>query len=117
MVIWDLNRTSKTKHDLHYGEHKRTVHRVEIHPTDGNLILTGSQDNSMKIFDRRERFVTHFSSSDAVRDVQFNPNQPYKFAAALESGKGMVPLRLLRTDKWYVQFVFDPSCFCSQILC
>ena len=26
------------------------------------------------------------SSSDAVRDVQFNPHQPFEFAAALESG-------------------------------
>ena len=88
MVIWDLNRTGKTKHDFHYGEHGRTVHRVDIHPTDGNLILTGSQDNSMKIFDRRSRGVKHVfcSSSDAVRDVQFNPHQPFEFAAALESG-------------------------------
>ena len=100
VVIWDLNRASKTKHDFHYGEHRRTVHRVEIHPTEGNLILTGSQDSSMKIFDRRERGVTHnfCSSSEAVRDVQFNPNQTFKFAAALESG-------------WLMFFIFR---FCNE---
>ncbi|KAL5007040.1 hypothetical protein ScPMuIL_015846 [Solemya velum] len=90
VVIWDLNRLSKSKQEHVFQEHRRTVNRVNFHETEANLLISGSQDGSMKLFDVRRRAVsTTFSSgSTSIRDVQFCPaNLGYfNFGAADESG-------------------------------
>ncbi|XP_069111272.1 GATOR2 complex protein WDR24-like [Argopecten irradians] len=89
VVLWDINRTSKSKQDYVFTDHNRTVNRVRFHENEVNLLLSGSQDGSMKLFDVRKRTVsTTFVSGSSVRDVQFCPSafSYFHFAAADESG-------------------------------
>lgn len=66
------------------------MNKVNFHPTDAHLLLTGSQDGTMILFDlrRREAAMTFYSSSESVRDVQFSPHQnmSFQFASVQENG-------------------------------
>ncbi|XP_071158267.1 GATOR2 complex protein WDR24-like isoform X1 [Mytilus galloprovincialis] len=90
VVIWDLNKPSKSKQDFIFQEHTRTVNRVCFHQVEGNYILSGSHDGSLKIFDiRLKRVASTFSvGSTSIRDVQFCPSNfnYFAFAAADEGG-------------------------------
>ncbi|OWF39356.1 WD repeat-containing protein 24 [Mizuhopecten yessoensis] len=89
VVVWDINRTTKSKQDYVFTDHNRTVNRVRFHENEVNLLLSGSQDGSMKLFDVRKRTVTTtFVSGSSVRDVQFCPSvfSYFHFAAADENG-------------------------------
>jgi WD40 repeat protein len=70
-------------------EHNRTVNRIAWHPANGETLLTGSQDGTMKYWDVRDPngVVSTFDGrDDAVRDVQFSPFYSNYFAAAFDSG-------------------------------
>lgn len=89
VVIWDLNKPSRSKLCDVYTSHKRTVNRVTFHNKEPFLLLSGSQDGDMKIFDtRRKEVTTTFSGKESVRDVQFCPQTDgyFRFAAGLENG-------------------------------
>lgn len=36
--------------ELVFNDHKRTVNRIQFHPVESNLLLSGSQDGTMKCF-------------------------------------------------------------------
>lgn len=76
--------------DIVFQDHKRTVNKVCFHPSDSWLLLSGSQDGTMKLFDlrKKESVATFHSSSESVRDVQFCPhaNQNFQFASVQENG-------------------------------
>ncbi|KAL7675634.1 hypothetical protein ACOME3_001900 [Neoechinorhynchus agilis] len=69
--------------------HSRTVNRVHFHPSDGSVLLTGSQDGTCNIMDLREpsvvsTFKAH--SESGVRDVEFHPSNSYRFASSADNG-------------------------------
>ncbi|GAB1601164.1 GATOR complex protein WDR24 isoform X2 [Argonauta hians] len=89
VVVWDLQKSSRSKLYNVYTAHKRTVHRVTFHNKEPALLLSGSQDGDMKIFDiRRKEVSMNFSAKESVRDVQFCPQSSgsCRFAAGLENG-------------------------------
>lgn len=90
VVVWDLNRHSHSKQDFVFsGQHTRTVNRVRFHENDAHLLLSGSQDGSMHIFDLRKQVSsTVFKTGNSIRDVQWCPPRfnDFFFAAADESG-------------------------------
>jgi len=88
VVIWDLHKISRSKQEFVFTDHKRTVNKVCFHGTEKQLLMSGSQDGSMKLFDLRQRnVVTTFKGlSESVRDVQFSPHLYFTFAAAIENG-------------------------------
>lgn len=73
-----------------FSAHTRAVNRINWHPLEDHLLVSGSQDMTIKLWDRRGRTYNCQTScqprSEAVRDVQFNPHQPHLFAAACENG-------------------------------
>eukprot|EP00117_Sycon_ciliatum_P006615 scpid23107/ scgid10081/ WD repeat-containing protein 24 len=88
VVLWDLTRQSKNKQAHLFNDHKRTVNKVCFH-TDGNGLLSGSQDGTIKSFDIRtppKALQTFDCKTESVRDVQVNPHSAHHFAAALENG-------------------------------
>ncbi|CAH1788742.1 unnamed protein product, partial [Owenia fusiformis] len=105
VVIWDLNKTSRSKLDTVYSEHRRFVSKVAFHHTESHLLLSGSQDGFMKLFDLKKKEVcTTFSGrSESVRDVTFNPHHYFQFAAAFENGNVQI-WDLRKLDKWERQF-------------
>lgn len=103
--VWDLSKFGRHKQLLVYGEHERTAHSVTFHTTDPNLLLSGSQDGTIKCFDMRtEKSVnTYFSNSESVRDVKFSPVVPNLFASVSENGTVQL-WDLKRTDRCQQQF-------------
>ncbi|KAF3913788.1 hypothetical protein ABW21_db0200330 [Orbilia brochopaga] len=86
ICVYDLNRGGKLDRVLH--EHQRSVHRIAFNPGNGKILLSGSQDGLMKVWDLRQKksTMTLWGKSDAVRDVQFNPSNAVHFAAAFDNG-------------------------------
>ncbi|KAH0951196.1 hypothetical protein HN011_008154 [Eciton burchellii] len=88
VVVWNLNKPSRSKQEHVFMDHKRTVNKVSFHMTESMWLISGSQDGTMKCFDLRtkEATKTFYSNTESVRDVQFCPQQPYTFAAVSENG-------------------------------
>ncbi|CAJ0581219.1 unnamed protein product, partial [Mesorhabditis spiculigera] len=86
VVVWDV--VSKQE-SYSYDAHKRSATVVRFHPTDPNLIISGSKDSSIMIYDTREEGTRHkFLSSDGVRDVAFHEALNYAsyFVSADDTG-------------------------------
>ncbi|XP_055321003.1 GATOR complex protein WDR24 isoform X1 [Sitodiplosis mosellana] len=103
--VWDLSKFGRQKQLYVYAEHERTAHSVTFHTTDPNLLLSGSQDGTIKCFDMRtEKSVnTYYSNSESVRDVKFSPVVPNLFASVSENGTVQL-WDLKRTDRCQQQF-------------
>lgn len=83
-----MNKQGRSKQDHVFNDHSRTVNKVNFHPIDAPLLISGSQDGTMKCFDLRTKEVikTFFSNTESVRDVQFSPHHTHTFAAVSENG-------------------------------
>ncbi|KAI9025276.1 WD40-repeat-containing domain protein [Phycomyces nitens] len=90
IILWDLNKVGRKAAERVINEHARAVNRVCFQPENGNVLLSASQDGSMKCWDLRDpknaALHTFEGKSESVRDVQFNPLIQYEFAAAFETG-------------------------------
>ncbi|KAK8398935.1 hypothetical protein O3P69_004206 [Scylla paramamosain] len=88
VVTWNLNKASRSKLDCVFNDHSRTVQKVSFHPSEAHLLISGSLDGFMKLFDlrRREATQTYTSNAESVRDLQFNPHHSIHFCAVSESG-------------------------------
>ena len=95
IVIYDLNRPGVELARLH--EHNRQVHRISFNPHQGALLLSGSQDATVRLWDMREpggdkcvisgRSVDKYSlNSEGIRDLQWSPTNGVEFAAGTDSG-------------------------------
>ncbi|XP_063233136.1 GATOR2 complex protein WDR24 [Bacillus rossius redtenbacheri] len=105
VVLWNLNRPSRSKQDHVFIDHKRTVNKVSFHTAEPTLLISGSQDGTMKCFDLRmkEATRTFFSNTESVRDVQFSPHKHHVFAAVSENGNVQL-WDMRRPERWNHQF-------------
>lgn len=103
--VWDLSKFGRQKQLLVYNEHERTAHSVTFHSNEPYLLISGSQDGTIKCFDTRyEKSVfTYFSNSESVRDVKFNPHVSNVFSAVSENGTVQL-WDLRKSDKCVLQF-------------
>lgn len=70
-----------------YDGHTRTVNTVKFHPSDGQVMLSGSQDSMVRRWDRRmEHNNLAIDLKDSVRQLSFNPHNSNILACALEGG-------------------------------
>lgn len=89
--IWDLSKFGRQKQLLTYTEHERTAHTVTFHPTEqaqAPILLSGSQDGTIKCFDLKSSnsVFTIYSNSEGVRDIKFSPLTTNVFASVSENG-------------------------------
>ncbi|KAI4105989.1 MAG: hypothetical protein L6R37_002450 [Teloschistes peruensis] len=95
IVIYDLNRPGVELARLH--EHTRQVHRIAFNPFQGALLLSGSQDATIRLWDlralRREESVvtcrsTHKypGNNEGIRDLRWSPTEGVEFAAGTDNG-------------------------------
>lgn len=103
--IWDINKFGRNKQQNVYHDHDRTTHAVTFHQTDPTLLLSASQDSTLKLFDLRERnsCVLTFTSTESVRDVQFNPFNCNTFSSVCENGT-VAKWDIRRPEKFVQQF-------------
>lgn len=58
VVVWNLNKSSRSKQEHVFIDHKRTVNKVSFHMTEPMWLISGSQDGTMKCFDLRIKEAT-----------------------------------------------------------
>ena len=87
VVLWNLEQKGPGYMRV-LKDHARTVNRVCWHRSDAHILLSGSQDGSVKLWDVRTKASssTFRLRAEQVRDVQFSPFHSSWFAAAYESG-------------------------------
>lgn len=71
------------------SEHTRAVNRLSFHYADPEIMLSGSQDGLIKLWDNRtpaSSRLTFNGNSEACRDVQFQKENSFRFAGAFENG-------------------------------
>ena len=95
IVIYDINRAGVELARLH--EHTRQVHRVAFNPYQGALLLSGSQDSTIRMWDMRDlagarsvmtcRSIKRFSgNNEGIRDLKWSPSDGVEFAAGTDNG-------------------------------
>ncbi|RKP05167.1 WD40-repeat-containing domain protein, partial [Thamnocephalis sphaerospora] len=89
IVIWDLTRTRQKLQERIISEHARAVNRICGGPPGSGLLLSASQDGTMRVWDLREPKPSKLvldGKSESVRDVRFSPINTHELAAAFENG-------------------------------
>ncbi|KAK8913677.1 WD-40 repeat-containing protein MSI4 [Platanthera zijinensis] len=93
LILWDARVGTRPAIKVEKA-HNADLHCVDWNPHDVNIILTGSADNSVRMFDRRNlssggsgspvyKFEGH---SAAVLCVQWSPDKASVFGSAAEDG-------------------------------
>ncbi|XP_059641600.1 WD-40 repeat-containing protein MSI4-like [Cornus florida] len=93
LILWDA-RTGSTPVVKVEKAHDADLHCVDWNPNDVNFILTGSADNSVKMFDRRNLTSGGLGSpihifeghNAAVLCVQWSPDKSSVFGSSAEDG-------------------------------
>ena len=95
IVVYDINRPGVEYARLH--EHVRQVHRVAFNPHQGALLLSGSQDATVRLWDLRDlagdrsiltaRSQLQFpGNNEGIRDVKWSPTEGVEFAVGTDNG-------------------------------
>ncbi|KAF2494297.1 hypothetical protein BU16DRAFT_528417 [Lophium mytilinum] len=93
VILYDLNRAGMELARLH--EHHRQVHKVAFNPHQGYLLLSGSQDATVRLWDLRDmrKDVMTCPSrdkfaglSEGIRDLQWSPTDGVEFAFGTDNG-------------------------------
>ena len=85
VVLWNLEHKGPAGYMRVLKDHTRTVNRVCWHQADVHVLLSGSQDGCVKLWDVRAKASSSSFRlrAEQVRDVQFSPFYTSRFAAAL----------------------------------
>lgn len=92
IMLYDMKRPEVEVARLH--EHYRQVHKVDFNPIEGQFLLSGSQDGTVRLWDlrvfRQNMMVcsstTFPGRSDGVRHVKWNPVDRWTFAFGTDNG-------------------------------
>ncbi|CAF9931496.1 SEA (Seh1-associated) complex subunit [Imshaugia aleurites] len=95
IVVYDINRPGVEIARLH--EHSRQVHRLGFNPHAPHLMLSGSQDSTVRLWDLRQlagersvmtcQSLSKFSgNSDGIRDLRWSPTNGVEFAIGTDNG-------------------------------
>lgn len=109
IILYDVGHAGIQAAQLH--EHFRQVHKVTFNPHRGNLLLSGSQDGTVRLWDVRdvkEAQSAHSlpsrrkysGQSDGVRDVKWSPTDGVDFAFGTDSGW---------IQRWDIRYMQQPK--------
>ena len=95
IVVYDINRAGVELARLH--EHSRIVHRLGFNPHQAALMLSGSQDATVRLWDLRtlaggrsamtcQSRMKFAGNNEGIRDLKWRPTDAFEFAVATDSG-------------------------------
>ncbi|CRL07709.1 CLUMA_CG020664, isoform A [Clunio marinus] len=89
VILWDLENATPSTILKDFAEKVQTL---EFNPSEGEYLLTGSSDNTIKLFDCRQSDnegsqYKQWIVEGEVEKVKWNPNEKYNFVAGTNTGK------------------------------
>jgi periodic tryptophan protein 1 len=82
--LWDLNTAQCARSFQH---HKDKVQAVQWHPVESTVLLTGSYDKTVSVFDSRSpENVTSWNVGSDVENLRWDPHNPTNYYVATEDG-------------------------------
>ncbi|KAI4227206.1 MAG: hypothetical protein L6R36_002583 [Xanthoria steineri] len=95
IVIYDINRAGVELARLH--EHSRQVHTIAFNPFEGGLLLSGSQDSTVRLWDLRlytregsamtcQSTHKYPGNSEGIRHLRWSPADGVEFAIGTDNG-------------------------------
>ena len=77
--------------------HERAINKIDFHPHEPSILISGGQDGIIKLIDFRVRdsnvvSIFKHDAEDKVTDIQFNPtsSMSHQFASGSENGLAFV---------------------------
>ncbi|KAJ9645470.1 SEA (Seh1-associated) complex subunit [Knufia peltigerae] len=90
IALYDLNAPGPRIELAWLHEHTGQINKLDFDPHAGYLLLSASQDKSVKLWDMREpkpeKSRQRFDVRSAVRDVRWSPLEPFDFAVCADGG-------------------------------
>ncbi|OQV00881.1 WD domain-containing protein [Cladophialophora immunda] len=90
IALYDLNAPSPKTELAWLHEHTGQINKLDFDPHAGYLLLSASQDKSVRLWDlrqpQRDRSRIRFEVRSAVRDVRWSPVEPLDFAICADGG-------------------------------
>jgi hypothetical protein len=101
MTVYDLNHGGDGFEIGRINEHNRQVHKLDISPHRENVLLSASQDATVRLFDLRaprggksgngssffRTWHVFKGNAEAVRDVKWSLSDSFDFACCTEAGQ------------------------------
>ncbi|KIW89851.1 uncharacterized protein Z519_09280 [Cladophialophora bantiana CBS 173.52] len=90
IALYDLNAPSAKTELAWLHEHTGQINKLDFDPHAGYLLLSASQDKSVRLWDmrqpQRDKSRIRFEVRSAVRDVRWSPVDPLDFAICADGG-------------------------------
>ncbi|OAL28929.1 hypothetical protein AYO22_02365 [Fonsecaea multimorphosa] len=90
IALYDLNAPSAKTELAWLHEHTGQINKLDFDPHAGYLLLSASQDKSVRLWDlrqpQRDKSRIRFEVRSGVRDVRWSPVDPLDFAVCADGG-------------------------------
>lgn len=84
IILWDLLKGQPL---INYREHFDKVQTVKFNKCEESVLLSGSNDHSIKIFDiRNQKSSTQVKVNEYIESIDFSSTNKYRFLVSYESG-------------------------------
>lgn len=84
VIVWDLMKSAPI---INYKEHSDKVQTVKFNKCEDNVLLSGSYDHTIRIFDiRSEKSQFKININSDIEAIEFSPLNKYRFMISYETG-------------------------------
>lgn len=88
VLLWDLNSDITTKAVRAFNEHKGKVQSVCWNKMEDNVLISGSHDKTIKLYDARvDQSCTTLQVNSEIENIDWSAVNKYQFVSSFENGK------------------------------